>query len=356
MRTDPPALPLPLAPPPWRAEALHSWLRRMAAPYKLSPRQLLHAIGVPTFAGPSGLLPQGPVQGTLTIIDLQYLARLARCDPSRLGINRTSLARWMLIDDNWIVICPRCLRLDLTKGATPYERAGWRLTTLTFCPQHRTPLVLLESMALCESELAECDQQQAPFSDLEIAVASELLAFEHEIVAATRGIAPKNLNDTLNAAEFLDVLMDLTTFVVGIWPAENNRSTSCLEQHTSRIRQHACNLFSCRRPRGQRHARWPPEQLQLNGIADPATRRAALWLVMHVIRLPPTPRPKHALRLGFTAQDDLFGSIAHEGWGWLKDQAQRWPAAYREHYWEGFVRSSPTSKGTSPTFKGTKSH
>jgi hypothetical protein len=39
-------VPLPLAPPPYRAEAIHSWLTRVATPYSLKPRQLLHALHV----------------------------------------------------------------------------------------------------------------------------------------------------------------------------------------------------------------------------------------------------------------------------------------------------------------------
>jgi len=50
-----------------------------------------------------------------------------------------------------------------------------------------------------------------------------------------------------------------------------------------------------------------------------------------------TPRPKHALRLGYTAQDDFFGSVKHDGWGWLARQAQAWPASYQSHYWARFV-------------------
>ena len=70
--------------------------------------------------------------------------------------------------------------------------------------------------------------------------------------------------------------------------------------------------------------------------ADPATRRAALWLVMQVIRLAPTPRPTHALHLGYTAQDDFFGRRRHSGWAWLATQAREWPTPYRTHFWAGF--------------------
>ena len=72
-------VPLPLAPPPYRAEALHSWLRRVAAPYQMTPVQLLHAVGVHPYSGPAFSRPHLSVQSALGAPDLRYLARLARC-------------------------------------------------------------------------------------------------------------------------------------------------------------------------------------------------------------------------------------------------------------------------------------
>jgi hypothetical protein len=52
--------------------------------------------------------------------------------------------------------------------------------------------------------------------------------------------------------------------------------------------------------------------------------------------LAPTPRPSLALRLGYTAQDDFFGSRRHAGWTWLATQAREWPTPYRTDFWAGF--------------------
>jgi hypothetical protein len=76
------AVPLPLAPPPYPAEALHSWLRRVAAPYQMTPRQLLHAVRVSPYVGNVYFCPRIAVQSALEPPDLRYLARLARFDPS----------------------------------------------------------------------------------------------------------------------------------------------------------------------------------------------------------------------------------------------------------------------------------
>jgi hypothetical protein len=85
-------------------------------------------------------------------------------------------------------------------------------------------------------------------------------------------------------------------------------------------------------------------------------RRAALWLVMQGIRLPPTPRPRHALRLGFSAQDEFFGDRPHDGWAWLANQARAWPASYRAYYWEGFEAAGDTFNGTNDINEGTECH
>jgi hypothetical protein len=91
-------------------------------------------------------------------------------------------------------------------------------------------------------------------------------------------------------------------------------------------------------------------------IADPATRRAALWLVMQVIRLAPTPRPTHALHLGYTAQDDFFGSGRHAAWAWLATQAREWSTPYRTRFWAGFKGPDDRLKGTNDSLEGTECH
>lgn len=86
------SVPLPLAPPPYPAEALHSWLHRVAATYSLKPRQLLHAVGVQPFAGPMWSYPKGTVQSALEPRDLKHLAYIARCAVSQLGLASTDLS------------------------------------------------------------------------------------------------------------------------------------------------------------------------------------------------------------------------------------------------------------------------
>ena len=96
--------------------------------------------------------------------------------------------------------------------------------------------------------------------------------------------------------------------------------------------------------------------MALAEIADPATRRAALWLVLQVLRSPPMSRPTHPLQLGRSVHDDFLGSIRHDGHYWLADQAKVWPETYRMRYWPEFTEGGDNFKGTSDTFKGPQCH
>jgi hypothetical protein len=69
---------LPLAPPPYRAEAMHSWLTRVATPYFMNPRQLLHALQVRPFDGPTLTYPVSSLEAALDTQSRRYLARPAR--------------------------------------------------------------------------------------------------------------------------------------------------------------------------------------------------------------------------------------------------------------------------------------
>ena len=349
-------VPLPLAPPPYPAEALHSWLRRVAALYQMTPRQLLHAVRVRPYVGKVYPCPRGAVQSALEPPDLRYLARLARCDPSRLGLNVSRLKEWLLVCGEWMIVCPLCILANLNGGTTAYERTVWRLATYTFCTRHRTPLVAVESISQNIQDIEYCKRDALVLNDLEQIVAAQIFEFEREIARAFRGIAPPHFEQTLTTAGFLQLLLDLSTFVVEFWDVDMTHTVaSSLDQHAALL-THCSHLFSCRRPKRFSHLRANQRHASLARIANPATRRAALWLVMQVIRLAPTPRPTHALHLGYTAQDDFFGSRRHAGWAWLAAQAREWPAPYRTHFWAGFEGPDDTLKGTNDSLEGTECH
>ena len=51
-------------------------------------------------------------------------------------------------------------------------------------------------------------------------IAAQIFEFEREIARAFRGIAPRHFEQTLTAAGFLQVLRDLSTFVVELWDVD----------------------------------------------------------------------------------------------------------------------------------------
>jgi TniQ len=340
---------LPFAPPPYRSEALYSWLRRLARPYGLEPWQLLHELGVGPFAEPHARY-RHPVQSNLNLRDLRQLARLTRIDPSRLGLDRLCPPEWTLVSDEWCIGCPECERDDQRRGMSSFERAAWRSAACTLCLQHRTPLL---QMIPATREHSDVGPSIAPLTTLEKAVSAQIFAFERDIGCALRGIAPARAEGTLKAGEFLMVLQDLLTFAVERWETPEKRTARTLDQHAMHMRSLAPTLFDNEHHRKAIARPRADGRLQLRHIASPGSRRAALWLALEVVWHVPAPRPRLTLRLGETPQDQFFGSVPHAGWDWLWHQAQAWPAQYRERHWHGFVDASDTSKGTVDINEGT---
>ena len=192
-----------------------------------------------------------------------------------------------------------------------------------------------------------------PLMTLEKAVSAQIFAFERDIDSALRGIAPARASGTLTAGEFLMLLQDLLTFAVERWETPEKRTARTLDQHAMYMQSLAPTLFDNEHRRKAIARPRRDGRLQLRHTAGPASRRAALWLVLEVVWYVPAPRPRLTLRLGETPQDQFFGSVPHAAWDWLQRQAQAWPAPYRERHWHGFVDASDTSKGTVDINQGT---
>src|ERR1700716_4026671 len=110
-----------------------------------------------------------------------------------------------IVRDEWVILCPHCIRADLETGAPVYERAAWREAARSFCLRHRTPLVQAASIP---QDIEDCDHMLLRLLDLEDLVAAQLIKFERDIERAYRGLAPPALEVVLTAAEFLQVLSD----------------------------------------------------------------------------------------------------------------------------------------------------
>jgi hypothetical protein len=340
-------VPLPLAPPPYRAEAIHSWLTRVATPYSLNPRQLLHALHVKPFDGPRLTYPQSSLEAALDPHSRKELARLARCDPSRLRCADIKGGAWILANDTWAVFCPRCILHDIQVGAAPYERSLWRLAARTVCSTHRCGLRISKNLP---STAEQCEWLIEPMTELELAVIDELIRFERLVAAARRGSTIKLGDTVLVADSFVSIFRDLTTYCIESWDTRDYRRVCLIERQLMRLGGHATRLFN--RERKHRAPRLGRDQHQeLIHMTDPAVRRAAIWLTLQVIACPAPPARLNAMRLGRSPQVDFLGPWQHEGLAWLTNRARSWPADYHAQCWEQFLPPSAINEGTVPSIK-----
>ena len=317
----------------------------------MKPPQLLHALGIEPFSGPVYSYPRGAVHSALAPRDLRFLAHLVRCDPSRLGARARFPADWLLYRDDWIIACAKCIRNDKDAGIAPFERAIWRQATCTLCLRHRTPLTMVQDIS---QEIIDGDKMPQGLNSLEEEVLPELLAFESDIARAFRGVVPGVLDGILSASEFRQVIGVLATFVIEAWSTGGCGTINVLSKHSLLLSR--CPTLFHTRCGSRRYARIGTGHKTLGEVADPATRRAALWLILQVLQSLPTRRKYHPLHLGRSAHDEFLGTIRHDGHDWLADQAQAWPEGYRTTFWPEFSAPSATFKGTSVTFKGTQCH
>ncbi len=342
--------PLPFTVMPHRSEALHSWLERLSVPYRLKPWQLLHELGFDPFAGKNAQRQQ-PVQAFFDIVDLRRLAQLTRVDPSRFGLDRLCPPEWTLANDAWVMRCWDCERDDQRENLATYERSAWRNAARTFCPRHRTPLTL-KRYGWREKELNEdAEDTTPPLTALEVAIARQVREFEQDIAGALRGRAPTSAAGTLTASAFLMIAQDLLSFAVETWEIKGPRSARTIDQQADQMNRHAATLFRHEPARGHRVRCDGSPPIQLRHLADPAARRAALWLVLQVIWYIPSGE-RLALRLGDTPQDSFFGYPCHAGWAWLTERASAWPTRYRRRHWHGFVEDAHNLKAQVTPLKG----
>jgi len=191
-----------------------------------------------------------------------------------------------------------------------------------------------------------------PLTDLESAIARQIRGFELDIAGALRGRSPVSAAGTLTASSFLSVAQDLLSFAVEIWQTERSRSVRTIHQQANEMNFHASTLFRHDTAPGRTIRCDGDPPIQLRHLADPAARRAALWLVLQVIWYVPSGAGRLALRLGDTPQDSFFGSVSHSGWAWLTERARSWPIRYRRRHWHGFVDDADNLKVQVTPFKG----
>jgi hypothetical protein len=340
-------VPLPLAPPPYRAEAIHAWLTRVASSYSMNSRQLLRALRVKPFDCPAWRYQSAPLESALDNHSRNHLARLARCDPSRLHRINSKSASWTVVNDTWAVFCPRCIWNDFNRGVAPYERNLWRLAIRTICPTHRCCLRIAKTLP---STAEQCQWLIETPTDLEMAVIGELIRFERVVATAHPG-SPVEFGDIdVGGDSFLSIFRDLTTYCVESWDTKDYRRICLVERQVGRLPGGLTGIFQRAR---KHHARRLGLGMhhELVHVPDPAVRRVAIWLVLQVIACPAPPARWNAMRLGRSPHVDFLGPWHHEGLSWLAERAQSWPPHYRARYWDQFLPSSLINGGTVSSIK-----
>ena len=253
----------------------------------------------------------------------------------------------MLANDAWAVFCPRCILHDFQSGAVPYERSLWRLATRTVCLSHRCCLRIAKQLP---ATAEQCEWLIEPMTELELAVIDELIRFERLVGAARRrGIITLG-GITLTADSFVSIFRDLTTYCIENWDTHDYRRVCLVERQVMRLGGHVTRLFNRERKHRAPHRRRNENQGLIH-VTDPAVRRLAIWLTLQVIACPAPPARLSVMRLGRAPHVDFLGPWEHEGFAWLANRAQNWPADYRTRCWPQFFPPSAINEGTVPSIK-----
>jgi hypothetical protein len=187
-------------------------------------------------------------------------------------------------------------------------------------------------------------------TELELAVIDELIRFERLVGAARRrGIITLG-GITLTADSFASIFRDLTTYCIENWDTYDYRRICLVERQVMRLGGHVTRLFNRERKHRAPHPRRNENQGLIH-VTDPAVRRLAIWLTLQVIACPAPPARLSVMRLGRAPHVDFLGPWEHEGFAWLANRAQNWPADYRTRCWPQFFPPSAINEGTVPSIK-----
>jgi hypothetical protein len=185
---------------------------------------------------------------------------------------------------------------------------------------------------------------------IELAVIDELIRFERLVGAARRGSTITLGGITLTADSFVSIFRDLTTYCIKNWDTRDYRRVCLVERQVMRLGGHVTQLFNRERKHRTPHRRRNENQGLIH-TTDPAIRRLAIWLTLQVIACPAPPARLSVMRIGRSPQTDYLGPWQHEGFAWLADRAQNWPADYRARCWPQFLPPSAINEGTVPSIK-----
>jgi hypothetical protein len=285
-----------LTPPMQPAEALSSWLVRIADAHLITVAELERDLGGPVAGldrGDPTLLPR---LAAMTRVPLAVLARVPLADliahPMRPGPRPP--ACW--------AICARCLQRDIDQGRAPYVRRAWTHPLAVFCAEHGIAL--------------------APHGHSPIKIASELTFFDADSIESE----PRDA--MLETASF-----DAIAMVQRVWRALGADTGARRLEHRLRLRWAVRDVVDAlatnrREPRGgslaslferplfDRKSLQGSNQLQLDWLADvdAATRLLYVRLALMVLAEPPDPAEEALEPLGRSWLLNQYQHSRIRGW------------------------------------------
>ena len=124
---------LPVAPPPLAEEAPSSWVRRVAARYRLSLRDFAEWLVGPSATAAILGLDSAANPGVEAVLE----AAAGLPSGTVAGLRLPASCLWSADRPGW---CPDCVCEDVAIRAKIHLRAAWTFGGFMVCPTHRRPL------------------------------------------------------------------------------------------------------------------------------------------------------------------------------------------------------------------------
>ena len=347
-------VPLPIVPPAFQNELLGSWIQRAASLYDLSAHQLLDR----WMAGPC------PKTAWVPSVEMRVLAGRAmtlvadhmRASSSSVASMLPDHSDWLVACDDDVAVCLQCLLDDDAAGAPRFRRRDWAECWRVRCLSHRAILVDMPDWRSCRlvpadkgralqrnasGKIVEVGQSSASRlnhgASVRVAVALEAIAqMEVAIGGALAGRSPHAPSwGDIDATEFLEVVRDLTTFLLSGFSFIDPKPLCSKDLY--RYRDDAVTrCFERSRPRCMGSELDETSTMaSLPRVGSVGWRRSALFWARELMHAR-TARPWLALPLKRDRQlrqSMVLKRQTQTGIDWLADRMRRWPKRYRNQRW-----------------------
>lgn len=245
--------------PPMPDESLRSVLNRAAALYECTSLQLWASLNS------DDLRPTGDIESP-SCAALCRMAAAIGMPASELLAHRQPDAPWLLVPQARDIYCPKCWNEDRARGEPCFIRRGWSRLLRTACPQHGCPLRIApeqwaRSLTSDPPPVPQFSQHEQRILDL---IESFGQTLEQSLYFGESW--PDDWGGNPQIARQLLLAVSFNVNVVSDFPLINYVQVS----------DHLTGFI-----RGTRHQYEPVRKLRWDSyreIADPALRRAGLWV------------------------------------------------------------------------------